>query len=99
MTKWCLCVTEEREISTPKFFDTYEEAYQEMKKLLLNGIADSCFPEKYLSDDGEINYEDGENNGAFFISPEKPFSDHDTMWCNLDDDYSLDAAVFRIDIK
>ena len=96
MTKWCLCITEDREICPPKFYDTYEEAYQEMKRLLKNGIIDSSFPEKYSGDNDEIFYEEAENDGAFFISAENPHSEHSVMWCNLNDDYSLDAAVFRI---
>ena len=100
MTKWCLCVTEEREICESKFFDTYEEAYLNMKKLLVNSIIDSSHPEYYLDDDGEIiNLEDAKQRGLFFISPINPNSIHDVMWSNLNKDYSLDAAIFKVNIE
>ena len=61
--KWCLCVTEERDICTPKFFDTYEEAYQEMKGLLVGSIADSSYADEHLGEDGGIsNIKDAEEN-------------------------------------
>lgn|GEM_PF-4545398 len=100
MIKWCLCVTEDRDICEPKFFDTYAEAYQNMKKLLVGNIADSSHADEHLDDNGEIiNVGESEQHGRFYISRENPISEHDTMWSNLNDDYSLDAAIFKVNIK
>ena len=97
MVKWCLCITEDRDICTPKFFDTHAEAYKNLNELLIRSIADSSYADEYLGEDGEIiNLEEGEQHGRFYIAPENPNSERDTMWSNLDDDCSLDAAIFKV---
>lgn len=99
MIKWCLCVTKDRDICIPQFFDTHAEAYQNMRSLLMRNIADSSYADEYLGEDGEIiNIEEGEHHGRFFITPENPYREYESMWSNLDDDCSLDAAIFKVSL-
>ena len=100
MLKWCLCITEEREICTPIFYDTYEEAYAEMKQRLVNNISNSHHADVYLGENDEItNIEDANNDGMFNITPADPESETGSMWSNLNSSYNLDARIFRITIE
>ena len=99
MTKWCLCVTEEREISTPKFYNTYKEAYSQMKQRLIDNILNSHHADGYLGENDEIiNVEDANNDGMFNITPMNPGAEISSMWSNLNSSYNLDARLFRITI-
>ena len=52
--KFVLVEVIEREISTPRFFDTYEEAYSKMKEYYNEAVnSEDCEEDKEL--DGELN--------------------------------------------
>lgn len=97
MLKWCLCITEEREICEPNFFDSYAEAYEEMKARLVSNIIDNCENDDDLDENNEaINIEEASDNGKFGITPVDPEGECSAMWSNLNEDYALDAKIFKV---
>jgi len=99
MLKWCLCITEEREICEPKFYDTFEEAYAAMKESLVNNIKNSHNTEKYLGENDEIlNVDEANEEGMLYITPANPDAQISAMWSNLNSSYNLDARVYRLNI-
>lgn len=85
MKKYCLLVTEERDICTPKLFCTYDEAYAKMKSLLISNIRGTDHADDYLDEHGELVTL--EEPGEFGIG-------ENFMWSNLNEDYALDAKIF-----
>lgn len=94
MKKYCLCVTIDREICKPKFFNTEEEAYVDMKQILIDEILNRNCEEDYLDENYELIEDECEgaaSSGIFEIA-------EGFMYSNLDDDYPIDTKIFEVEL-
>ena len=92
MKKYCLCVTIDREICPPKFYDSLVDATKDMEKILVEDIMDSDSADEYLDSQGQIiNISDADKDGIFNIG-------ESFMWSNLSKNYPIDASIFEVSI-